>query len=93
MNVVRLFARDCEPERITAAKRNLAAASVELGHAVNAFSKRLEKLDSAIASIDDVESRSRLANINKLVRERLSTAALHLTQEIGKFVGLRQNVF
>jgi hypothetical protein len=85
-NVVRLFDRDLEPERIMVAEKSLLAAGAELNHAVNAFSKRLDKIDNAIASIDDAESRSRLANTNKLSREQLFAAALQLTREIKKFV-------
>jgi hypothetical protein len=91
-NVVRLFDRDLEPERIMAAEKSLLAAGAELGRAVNALSKHFDKMENVISSIGDAETRSQLAKANKLSHVQLLMATLHLTREIGKFVDRREKV-
>jgi hypothetical protein len=94
-NVVRLFDRQnvetvlSEPERILTAVTNILAASTELDHAVKELSKRFDAIENAIASIDNVETRSRLKQSSRLSRETLFGATLQLTQVIGEFIGAR----
>jgi hypothetical protein len=94
-NVVRLFDHKnsefvlSEPDRITTAVTNVLAASANLGDAVKELSTSFDAIDHAIASIDNAETRSRLARSIKLSQETFSKALIHLTQEIGRSLGCR----
>jgi hypothetical protein len=68
---------------------NILAASAELDHAIKELSKRFDAIENAIASIDNVETRSRLKQSGRLSRETLFSATLQLTQVIGEFIGAR----
>jgi hypothetical protein len=88
-NVIRLFARknleivvsDPEPQ-IATAVTNLLAAGAILEHEFSGLSKHFDATDDAIDRTDDTETRSRLKQSTKLLRDALSKAMLELSQEI-----------